>query len=193
MIVNNAPRMDRAHIADALTLSRMVLAPWIGWCVAAGYVGLAVALLGCAWLTDYWDGRFARAASQPTCLHRWDVRTDAWLGSCLVVGLASGGYLPWEVATAIVALAVIGALVVTNPALLALCTGTMFAIAVWELTVHGGRLRWVPATYVIIATVAARHRVFGVNIPGVFRALRNPRAARGVVLDDWCGRTDGTQ
>ena len=149
-----------------------------------GHLKTSVALLGVAWATDFADGRLARSADVVTRLRRWDLRTDAWLGACVTVGLVAGGFTPAWVLL-LPGLAALGFVWAANPALLALTTGAMFGLVVWELTAHGGHLWWVPGALVAVALLGDRHRFFRVILPAMWEAVRYPFSKRGIVLDDW--------
>ncbi len=182
--------VDRADLADLLTLARMVMSPLITWLLASRRADAATVLVGFAWMADFFDGRLARTAARTTRLHRWDLRTDAWLGVCLAAGLGMGGYFSWWVIGPLIGLVGAGLLLLSNPAPLALSVGIMFGLFVWSVTVGRGFLWWLPGVYVATALLASWYRFFRIILPAVFGGLLSlvvggRGQGRGVVLDDW--------
>ncbi|MDE0171555.1 MAG: hypothetical protein OXS29_18925 [bacterium] len=181
--------VDRAAVADLLTFSRLVSAPLLAWLVANRHVDMAVGLVGLAWCTDYFDGRFARAAARDTRLKRWDLRADSWVAVGLGLGLGFGGYVSWWTVAPVAAVVFVGSLVSHNPSVVMMGTGYLLGVFLWSATIHG-TLRWLPAFYLTVALIASWRRFFGVVLPVWVRGLR--LMARGerrrdshLVLDEW--------
>ena len=181
--------IDHAAIADLLTFSRLLCAPVLAWLVAKRHLDAAVVVLGLAWCTDYFDGRFARSAARDTILKEWDLRADSWVGVGLGLGLGMGGYFSWWILAPVAAAVFVGSVVSTNPSLVMVGTGYLFGVFVWGATQHG-TLRWLPALYVVVALIASWKRFFRVVLPVLVHGLRamapgdHPRGS-AMVLDDW--------
>ena len=181
--------IDRALVADLLTFSRLLSTPLLLWLVAIGSLDIAVVVLGFAWCTDYFDGRFARSARRETILKEWDLRTDAWLAAALGFGLGLSGLMSWWLLAPVAVVVFVGSILFTNPAAVMVGTGYLFGMFLWAVTQWGG-LRWLPAAYVVVALLANWRRFFGVILPALWNALvavvpgRRPRG-EALVLDDW--------
>jgi phosphatidylglycerophosphate synthase len=67
--------------ADALTLCRVVLAAVLVPLLGTGRTTLGAAVVGSAWLSDFLDGRAARASARPTSLGRFDLWADTLVGA----------------------------------------------------------------------------------------------------------------
>ena len=181
--------IDHAAVADLLTFSRLLSAPLLAWLVAHRRIETALVVLGLAWCTDFFDGRFARSAGRDTRLKNWDLRADSWVGVGLGVGLMLGGYFSWWIVAPVAAVVFVGSLTFTNPAVVMMGTGYLFGSFLWAAS-HHGTLRWLPAVYVVVALIAGGRRFFGVVLPVWFRGLRamlpgDCRRGAGLVLDDW--------
>lgn len=182
--------IDRASVADLLTLTRVVIAPVIAWLLATRHLDAAVIALGFAWLTDLLDGRFARTAPRSTRLRDWDFRADAWLASWLVVGLGGGGYISWWIVAPTAIPAFAGLLLLGNPAPVMVGHLVLSVIFLWTVTRAGGRLWWLPGAYVLILLVLGWKRFFRVVLPALWSGLTalHPKAwgrRRSMALDDW--------
>lgn len=181
--------IDRAAVADLLTFSRLLSAPLMAWLVANRYLDAAVLVLGLAWCTDFFDGRFARSAARDTILKEWDLRADSWVGVALGLGLGLGGYYSWWILAPVAVAVFVGSVLSTNPALVMVGTGYLLGIFVWGATQHG-TLRWLPAVYVLVALIVSWKRFFGVVLPVLVRGLRamvpgDHSRGSAMVLDDW--------
>lgn len=181
--------IDRAAVADLLTFSRLLSAPLLAWLVGNRHLDEAVVVVGLAWCTDFFDGRFARSAARDTILKEWDLRADSWIGVGLGLGLGLGGYFSWWILAPVAAAVFVGSVVCTNPALVMVGTGYLFGVFVWGATQHG-TLWWLPALYVMVALIASWRRFFGVVLPVLVHGLRamlpgDHRRGSAMVLDDW--------
>jgi len=76
-----------AALADALTLSQVVLGVVVAWLIGTRRTEGAAVALAVAWLTDFLDGRVARMAVAPSRLGAFDMPADVFLGAGVVVGL----------------------------------------------------------------------------------------------------------
>lgn len=169
--------LTRAHVADALTGSRFLLALVVVPVVDAGAWRNAGIVVAAAWWTDYLDGRLARGTTG-TRLGRWDPYADTSVGVGVVIGLAAGGHvpgLPWLVAAAGLAVAY-------------LITGN-FAFGQLTQAIGYGPLLWyaaiedMPAIILLVGTIVAiaildARRFVTVTLPTFFEGvrLRRPRS-----------------
>ena len=181
--------IDHAAVADLLTFSRLLSAPLLAWLVANRYLDTAVVVLGLAWCSDFFDGRFARSADRDTILKEWDLRADSWVAVALGLGMGLGGYFSWWILGPVAVVVFVGSLVATNPSVVMMGTGYLLGVFVWAATQHG-TLRWLPALYVVVALIAGWKRFFRVVLPVWMRGLRallpgNQRRGSTMVLDDW--------
>lgn len=181
--------VDRAAVADLLTFSRLLSAPFLAWLVASRHVDGAAIVVGLAWCTDFFDGRLARSAVRDTILKEWDLRTDSWMAVALGVGMGLGGYFSWWVLGPVAAVVFVASVTFRNPSLVMVGTGYLFGAFLLAATQHG-TLRWLPALYVVVALIAGRRRFFGVVLPAVWNGLTAVlpgHRSRGttLVVDDW--------
>jgi phosphatidylglycerophosphate synthase len=188
-IIHQDAGIDRALVADLLTLSRLLSAPILLWLVAVRSMDVAVIGLGFAWCTDFFDGRFARSTPRDTMLKEWDLRADAWLAAALGIGLGLGGYLQWWVLAPVVAVVMVGSAWFANPAAVMVGTGSLFGMFLWVVTQRGA-LWWLPAAYLVAALLAGWKRFFGVVLPAVWHGLMaivqgERHSGRALVIDDW--------
>lgn len=83
------------HLPNALTAARILLAPPIGWLLAAGEPRTALPLLAAAALTDAADGWLARRLDARSALGAsLDPLADKLLAATVFLGLAASGRLP---------------------------------------------------------------------------------------------------
>jgi hypothetical protein len=80
--------------ADGLTLMRLVLAAALVPVLGARRIVLAAAMVGSAWLTDFFDGRAARASAGPTSLGALDLWAETLVGAGAVLGFVGSGRCP---------------------------------------------------------------------------------------------------
>ena len=188
-VIHQGVGIDRALVADLLTLSRLLSAPLLLWLVATSSLDVAVVVLGLAWCTDYFDGRFARSAPRETIFKEWDLRADAWLAVALGTGLGLSGLISWWVIAPVAIIVFVGSVLFANPAAIMVGTGYLFGVFLWSVTQWGG-LNWLPAVYLVVALLANWKRFFGIILPALWNGLmvvvpgKRPRG-RALVLDDW--------
>ena len=145
-------------------------------------------MLGFAWCTDYFDGRFARSAPRETILKEWDLRADAWLAVALGVGLGLSGLISWWLLAPVAVVVFVGSVLFANPAPVMVGTGYLFGVFLWSVTQWGG-LRWLPVTYLVVGLLANWRRFFRIVLPAFWYSLtalvpgKRPRS-RTLVLDD---------
>ena len=165
--------VNRAHVADALTASRFVLAVILVPIVARGAWLPAGIVVAAAWWTDFLDGRVARSTTGSR-LGDWDPHADTVVGFGIVVGLAGGGHLPGPVWWLVIG----GLLTVTH-----LLTG-IFAFSELAQALGYGPLLYLAAVHrgtaflVMVATIGAilvldatRFRTY--TLPAFFDGLRS--------------------
>src|SRR6266545_4499368 len=80
--------------ADALTIARLVVAVALIPVLGARRVTLGAVLLGCAWISDFLDGRAARASAGRTRLGDVDLWADTFVGAGAVLGFTLSGWIP---------------------------------------------------------------------------------------------------
>ncbi|HYV01610.1 MAG TPA: CDP-alcohol phosphatidyltransferase family protein, partial [Actinomycetota bacterium] len=90
--------------ADALTLARLVVAGALIPVLGARRLSLAAVLLGAAWISDFLDGRAARASAGRTRLGDVDLWADTFVGAGVVLGLTVWGWVPPAVGLGLTAL-----------------------------------------------------------------------------------------
>ena len=181
--------VDRAAVADLLTFSRLLSVPFLTWLVASRHLDTAVVVVGLAWCTDFFDGRFARSAVRDTRLKDWDLRADSWVGVGLGVGLGLGGYFSWWILAPVAGAVFVASLAFENPSGVMVGTGYLLGIFLWVATYHG-TLRWLPAAYLVVALIAGWKRFFRVVLPAVWHGLTaqlpgDRRRGTRLVIDDW--------
>lgn len=88
--------MTVVNVPNALTASRIVLAPVFLWLYAGGDTDAALVVFAVAAATDVLDGLAARLLDQRTRVGALlDAGADKLLTACALVALASRGQLPW--------------------------------------------------------------------------------------------------
>lgn len=169
--------LTRAHVADALTGSRFLLAFVAIPVVDAGAWRTAALVVAAAWWTDYLDGKVARSTTG-TRLGRWDPYADTAVGVGIVIGLAAGGHvpaLPWIIAT--VGLA--GTYLFTaNFAFGQLTQAIGYGPLLWYAAVED-----VPAIVVLVGTIVViaildARRFVTHTLPTFFEGMRLKKPAR---------------
>ncbi|MCY4371292.1 MAG: CDP-alcohol phosphatidyltransferase family protein [bacterium] len=181
--------IDRALVADLLTLARLLSAPLLLWLVATSSLDVAVVVLGFAWCTDFFDGRFARSAPRDTILKEWDLRADAWLAVALGTGLGFSGLISWWLLAPVAGVVFVGSVLFSNPAAVMVGTGYLFGVFLWSVMQWGG-LWWLPSVYLVLALLANWRRFFWVILPACWQGLVSAaqgkrQRGRSLVLEDW--------
>ena len=83
-----------ALVADGLTLGRFVLGAALVPVLGSKRVAFAASILGAAWLTDFFDGRAARASAVSARLGPFDLWADTTVGAGAVLGFVASGWVP---------------------------------------------------------------------------------------------------
>jgi phosphatidylserine synthase len=155
-----------AALADLLTGSRALIALFLVATVGQGRLGTATALLAIAWLTDFFDGKSARAAEKPTHLGRWDLLVDTFVGAGLMVGLALGGYVNWAVGLLCVVFLGGGWIVSGNMSLSSVLQAIAYGTFMW--TAYSSRTVgwWLPPVTAVVIAILNWRKMVHESIPG---------------------------
>lgn len=167
-----------AWLADALTLTRVLLALVLGVVLARGRLAPAAILLSFAWLTDFADGRVARAARGRTHLGGLDLPADTLVGAGVLVGLAADGNIPSPVAAAVLLVLGGGFLVLRNEALSMALQAVGYGAFLWRLWTVRSAFLWAPVITIAAIAVLDRRRFTGIVLPRFFGEMRSVFALR---------------
>ena len=167
-----------AWLADSLTLTRALLAPVLAVVLARGRLESAAVLLSIAWLSDFADGRVARAGRGRTLLGGFDLSADTLVGAGVLVGLAADGYIPAPVAAAVLLVLGGGFLVLRNEALSMALQAVGYGGFLWRLWTEGSAFVWSPVLTAAAIAVLDRRRFTGIVLPMFFGGVRSALALR---------------
>ena len=167
-----------AWVADALTLARVLLAPVLAVVLAWGRLAPAAVLLSVAWLTDFADGRVARAGRGRTRLGGLDFPADTLVGAGVLVGLAADGYIPAPVAAAVLIVLGGGFLVLRNEALSMALQAVGYGGFLWRLWTQRSAFLWSPVLTIAAIAVLDRRRFTRIVLPGFLDGVRSALALR---------------
>ena len=144
--------------ADGLTLWRLMVAAALIPVLAFGWPGLGAALLGTAWLSDFFDGRAARASSGPTSLGDLDLWADTLVGAGVVLGFTLWGWVPLVFGLGLVAILLAAFAVTQIEAMSMILQATGYGLELWRLwrEAYVGSLTWLLLIIVGIAFVNRR-------------------------------------
>ena len=180
--------LDRADVADLLTLARLLSAPIMLWLVSIRSLDAAVVVAAIAWWTDLLDGRMARKADRESRLKDWDLRADAWLASAIGLGLGLGGYFSWRVAVPLAAVVLVMSVLISNPAAVMVGIAVQYGMFIVAMCLWAD-LWWFGVLHVIGFVGATWKRFWGVLLPafwaGAAALVSGRRRNRGLVVDDW--------
>ena len=180
--------LDRADVADLLTLARLLSAPIMLWLVSNRSLDAAVLVVVIAWWTDFLDGRLARKAGRETRLKDWDLRADAWLASAAGLGLGLAGYFSWWVAVPIAGVVLVISVLLSNPAAVMVGVAAQYGMFIVATYVWAD-LWWLAVLHVILFLVAGWRRFWSVIWPAFWAGLASLVSGRyrhrRLVLDDW--------
>lgn len=149
-----SPERDVLAIAaDALTLGRVIVAVALVPVLGARRVALAAGLLGSAWMSDFLDGRAARASAGRTRLGEVDLWADTFVGAGAVLGFTVWGWLPPVVGIGLVAVLLTAFALTRNEAMSMLLQATGYALVLWRTWRDGHLvpLWWLLAIIAVIA------------------------------------------
>ena len=167
-----------AWVADALTLTRASLALVLAVVLARGRLAPAAVLLSVAWLTDFADGRVARAGRGRTRLGGFDLSADTLVGAGVLVGLAADGYIPGPVAAAVLLVLGGGFLVLRNEALSMALQAVGYGGFLWRLWTARSAFLWAPVIIIAAIAVLDRRRFTRIVLPMFFGGMRSALALR---------------
>ena len=180
--------LDRADVADLLTLARLISAPIMLWLVSIRSLDAAVLVAAIAWWTDFLDGRMARKADRESRLKEWDLRADAWLASAMGLGLGLAGYFSWWVIAPLAAVVLFMSVLLSNPAVVMAGVGGQYGMFLMAIYLWAD-LWWLGVLHVLVFLVAGWKRFWGVVLPafwaGIAALVSGRRRDRRLVLDDW--------
>jgi phosphatidylglycerophosphate synthase len=166
-----------ALVADGLTLSRFVLGAALVPVSGSKRVSLAASILGAAWLTDFLDGRAARASAASTRLGPFDLWADTTVGAGAVLGFVASGSVPPDVGLGLVVGLSLWFAISRNEALSMILQATGYALVLWHAW-RGGHVlafAWLLAIVAAIAFVNRRvvwERSLPIFLGGVARIVR---------------------
>ena len=152
--------------ADGLTFSRLLIAIVLVPVLAAHHPGAAAFLVGAGWLTDFFDGRAARAAEGHTRLGAFDLWVDTLVGAGLLLGFVAWGWLPAVVGIALVVVLFAAFAFTRNEALSFLLQAIGYAMLLWRTWQDGARgaLVWMVGIIAFLAFVN-RQQFLGKAVP----------------------------
>lgn len=158
------PSLERAErdllgrTADVLTAYRAFVAVALIPALGARRVALAAALLGTGWISDFLDGRAARASSGPTRLGRADLWIDTLVGAGAVIGSVAWGWVPPTIGVGLVGSLVAGFALTRNEALSMLLQATGYGMVLWRTWSDGETLAliWLLTIIAVIGVVNRR-------------------------------------
>jgi hypothetical protein len=163
--------------ADGLTLGRMVVAVALIPVLGVRRVALGAALLGSAWLSDYFDGRAARASTGRTRLGDFDLWADTFVGAGAVLGFTVWGWVPPVVGVGLATLLLTAFALTRNEAISMLLQATGYALVLWRTWRDGYTvpLWWLLTIIAVIAVVNRRifwERSLPTFLSGIAAAVR---------------------
>jgi len=144
--------------ADALTLARLVVAVALIPVLGARRLTLGAVLLGFAWISDFLDGRAARASAGRTRLGDVDLWADTFVGAGAVLGFTVWGWIPPAIGLGLAALLLAAFVFTRNEAMSMLLQATGYALAIWRTWRDGdpASLWWLLTIIAAIAVVNRR-------------------------------------
>src|SRR4029450_10760734 len=161
-----AQQRDLSGLAgDGLALARLVIAVPLIPVLGVGWMPFGAALLGSAWLSDFFDGRAARASAGPTSFGDLDLWADTLVGAGLFLGFTLWGWVPPTLGLGLVAILLAAFAVTHNEAMSMLIQASGYGLMLWRLWRDGftGSLTWLLAIVLAIAIVN-RRILFGRSI-----------------------------
>lgn len=166
-------RRDRlGRAADGLTLYRLAVAVALVPVLGARRTAAAAALLGTGWISDFLDGRAARASGQPTRLGAYDLWVDTLVGAGAVLGSVAWGRVPPLVGVSLVVALVAGFALTRNEALSMLLQAAGYGMVLWRTWADGHTLAllWL-VTIIAVIGVVNRQILWERSLPTFFGGL----------------------
>jgi CDP-alcohol phosphatidyltransferase len=144
--------------ADALTLARLAVAAALIPVLGARRVTLGAVLLGSAWISDFMDGRAARASAGRTRLGDLDLWADTLVGGGAVLGFTLSGWIPPALGLGLVGLLFVAFALTRNEAMSMLLQATGYALVIWRTwrDGHPASMWWLLTIITVIAVVNRR-------------------------------------
>ncbi len=163
--------------ADALTLGRLIVAVALIPVLGARLMALGAGLLGAAWMSDFLDGRAARASAGRTRLGDVDLWADTLVGAGAVVGFTVWGWVPTVVGLGLCVFLLAAFVLTRNEAMSMLLQATGYALVLWRTwrDGHTVSLWWLLTIVAVIAVVNGRifwERSLPTFLSGMASALR---------------------
>ena len=145
-------------VADGLTLARFGLAAALVPVLVARQTTLAASIVGSAWLTDFLDGRAARASAASTRLGALDLWADTLVGAAAVLGFVAWGWVPAALGLSLMVVLLASFALTRNEALSMILQATGYALVLWRAWRDGppAALASLLAIIAVIATVNRR-------------------------------------
>lgn len=171
--LRDADRRDRlSRAADGLTLYRLVVAAALVPVLGARRTAVAAALLGTGWISDFLDGRAARASGDPTRLGAYDLWVDTLVGAGAVLGFVAWGWVPPVIGVGLVVLLGAGFAFTRNEALSMLLQATGYGMVLWRTWADGHALAllWL-LTIIAVIGVVNRRILWERSLPTFFGGL----------------------
>jgi hypothetical protein len=139
--------------ADSLTTWRLAVAVALVPILGAGWIALGAALLGTAWLSDFLDGRAARASAGQTRLEDFDLWADTCVGAGALLGFTVWGWVPPAIGLGLTAVLLAAFALTRNEAMSMLLQATGYGLVLWRTWQDGHivSLWWLVSVIVVIA------------------------------------------
>jgi phosphatidylglycerophosphate synthase len=146
--------------ADALTFGRLVVAIALIPVLGARRVTLGAVLLGTAWISDFLDGRAARASAGRTRLGDIDLWADTFVGAGAVLGFTLSGWIPPALGLGLVGILLVAFTLTRNEAMSMLLQATGYGLVIWRTWRDGHPASlWSLLTIITVIAVVNR-RIF---------------------------------
>jgi len=144
--------------ADVLTLGRLIVAVALVPVLEARLMALGAGLLGSAWISDFLDGRAARASAGRTRLGDVDLWADTLVGAGAVVGFTVWGWVPTVVGLGLCVFLLAAFVLTRNEAMSMLLQATGYALVLWRTWRDGHTISlwWLLTIIAVIAVVNGR-------------------------------------
>jgi phosphatidylglycerophosphate synthase len=146
--------------ADGLTVYRAFVALALVPALGARRIGLAAALLGTGWISDFLDGRAARTSAGTTRLGGSDLWIDTLVGAAAVLGCVAAGWVPPALGVGLVVLLLAGFGLTRNEALSMLLQAAGYGMVLWRTWSEGHGLALVFLLTIIAAIGVVNRRIF---------------------------------
>jgi phosphatidylglycerophosphate synthase len=158
--------------ADGLTFARLVIAVLLVPVLGAQHSAAAAVMVGAAWLTDFFDGRAARAAMGQTRLGAFDLWVDTLVGAGLLLGFVAWGWVPALVGVSLVVVLFTAFAFTRNEALSFLLQAIGYGLLLWRTWQDGayGALAWLLGLIVFLAVVN-RRQFLGNAVPTFLKGM----------------------